>query len=358
MCCKRICLPGESTAIQTAIHQPLKWDDLLVAANALEVTHVVWWSIKDLDRSRIPNPIVRKLQLNFQENSARNMLLSDRLLSICRTLQEQGIVFVPVKGLILADQVFPNRDLRRLNDLDILVQRNSVGQAVEVLKQNGMSLIGKESVADSDLLKGRDVGLGGTLKGFAYTLELHWKFKDKFLNLREDLLWSNLVELDWNGIKLQVFSPELTLLHLVHHLHYHGFPLKILIDVAAALRTYNGVLNWTKILQWAEECKMRWNLYLALESVSSFFEQPYPVEALALRDQFQSHRKWLFKLLKERSWYFSNFAARIHSNPHVLNFFSAFFTEGSYLSLLILLGRGAFTKARNRFSMSSIACEL
>ena len=347
--CKRVCEPSETVALQTIIDRPINWDELLTAARVREVLHVVWWSTKDLNRSHMPEHVADKLELDFKQNSARNMLLSERLLSICRTFQKYEVPFVPVKGLILADQVFPDRDLRRLKDLDILVQRNSVQHAAKILIENGMSMKDKDSFQENDFSTERDVVFGGTIKGFEYAVELHWKFKDKFLRLREDLLWSNLIEFTWNGLKIQIFSPGLTLLHLVHHLHYHGFTLKILIDVAATLRTYDRVLNWDQILQWAEECGMSWNLYLALECVSSFFEQPYPVEALGLRNQFQDYRKWLFSLLTQRGWYFSDFAAHIHSNPHLTNIFAAFFMEGSYAALLKVLSRGVITKAQNQF---------
>ena len=344
-CCKRLLKTEETTVLQKLIRMDVNWNDLLNDARSLEISPILWWAFKDLDLSSIPQDITDQFRFEYKENFARNMVLSDRLAWLCRTFEDNAIPFVPVKGLILADQTFPSEALRSLCDLDVLIRPESLSKAVQILSQNGLLLAGRDSLFDVDLDKHRDVQFVGALKGFDYVLELHWKFKDTFIKLQQDVVWNNLVDYEWNGLKLRVFSPELTLLHLIHHLHYQGFTLKILMDVAATLKTYESSLDWDQVLRLADNFKMKWCVYLALECACSLMDQPYPDGAFILKSEFHKHRKWMLKLLSAEGWYFRRLAYAIQSYSYLRALFSVFFTDGSYLTILKLLTRRALWKA-------------
>jgi Uncharacterised nucleotidyltransferase len=323
----------------------VNWNHLLSEARSLEISPILWWAFKDLDVSPVPQDVVAQFKLEYKQNFARNIVLADRLAWLCRTFNENAIPFVPVKGLILADQTFPSEGLRSLCDLDVLIQPESLSKAVQILSQNGLSLSGTDLIYEVDLEKQRDLKFVGTLKGFDYVLELHWKFKDTFLKLQQDVVWNNLVDYEWSGLKLRVFSPELTLLHLIHHLHYQGFTLKILMDVAATLKTYESSLDWDQVLRLADSFKMKWCVYLALECASRLIDHPYPAGAFKLKSEFHKHRQWMLDLLCEQGWCFRRLAYSIQSYSYLRALFSAFFTDGNYLTLLKLLARRALWKA-------------
>ena len=340
-CCKRFIKTEERTVLQKLIKTDVNWNDLLNEARSLEIIHLLWWAFKDLDLSSIPQDITGQLKFDYKQNFARNVVLSDRLAWLCRTFEENAIPFVPVKGLILAAQTFPSDALRSLCDLDVLIQPENLHKAFQILSKQGLSLVGRDSLFDVDLDKHRDVQFVGSLKGFDYVLELHWKFKDTFLRLEQDVVWNNLVDYEWNGQRLLAFSPELTLIHLIHHLHYQGFTLKILMDVAATLKTYESSLDWDKVLKLSNNFKMRWCVYLALECACRLIDQSYPDGALDLKSEFQKHRKWMLNLLSDEGWYFRRLAYTIQSYSYLRTLFSVFFTDGTYLTILKLLARRA-----------------
>jgi hypothetical protein len=348
-CCKRLIKTDERTVLQELISRDVNWNDLLNEARSLEISPLLWWAFKDLDLSFVPQDVVTQLKFEYKQNFARNIVLSDRLAWLCRTFEGNDIPFVPIKGLILSDQTFPSEALRSLCDLDVLIQPENLNKAVEILTRNGLLLAENDSHFAVDLDKQRDIKFVGAMKGFDYVLELHWKFKDTFLKLEQDVVWSNLVDYKWNGLKLRVFSPELTLIHLIHHLHYQGFTLKILMDVAATLKSYQSLLDWEQVLRLANTFKMKWCVYLALKCASDLIDHPFPEGASGLKFEFQKHRRWMLRLLCDERWYFKRLAYAIQSYSYLRALFSVFFTDGNYLTLLKLLARRALWKASSKW---------
>lgn len=92
-------------------------------------------------------------------------------LRLVSALDRAGIPAVPLKGALLADDIFDHAGLRHTNDIDLLVDRHDLSRALEELERQGWELA---SPGLSDglpvlhyVLKQRNPGMP--------TLELHWR---------------------------------------------------------------------------------------------------------------------------------------------------------------------------------------
>ena len=337
--------------IVTILEKDLDWPAFLKETLFCDLAPLIWRSLSPY-HSLIPRTVSAVLLEHSRMTVARNLFLSRELEVLCELFVRHGIRFVPVKGIILAEIVYGSQDLREMIDLDILVFPQDLSMAVGVLEAAGFQPhAGKEAGA------GRDVYLQGR-NSVPYSLELHWKFKDSFLRLPIKGLWSDLTKYTWRGRDLQVFSPELTLVHLTHHLHYEGYPLKILVDVAETLRANQEILNWSKILKMVREWRMERNFGLALQAVSSVLKYAFPEPAAHLKSIFPE-RSWLTGRVTEERWYFNKTIYRFRSNNYLRAAYSSFFIDGTnrdwtkvFLQRLFHSASARLKRATNRRSQN------
>ncbi len=325
----------------------VEWNLLIKRATQLELMPLVSYHLRKSYASLVPENIYEQLTQQYYQNLTRNLLLSEELAAMMNLVEDQGMPIIPVKGIILSETVFGNPGLRQMCDLDVLIRREHVARAVELLKSRGFDLIGRLPSGADDFERRRDATLVRTVGKMPIVVEMQWKFKDTFFRLPEEAMWSHLTEYSWKGKRIRIFSPELTLLHLVHHLNYHAYPLKILIDIAETLRAYNDVLNWDKLWRMAVQWKLARNTCVAFECVRHVLHGPVPDSVLAEARRLGGKRVWLTPVTCREEWFFSQRAAMIQSQGHLRTAFSVLFLDGTMFSLLQTLFRRALgTKAR------------
>jgi hypothetical protein len=76
---------------------------------------------------------MRQLQEHFYRNLAHNLRLDAELAALLDHFQKYGIPAIPYKGPALATSIYGNLALRTFGDLDILIQKEDVQSAVELM---------------------------------------------------------------------------------------------------------------------------------------------------------------------------------------------------------------------------------
>ncbi len=116
---------------------PLDWGLLLEQARAHRLLPLLYWHWKRSLRLSFPAEIAHELDDRFRANVARSLLLVRDLADIVDLLGRHGIPVVPFKGPALAESLYGNAALRECVDLDILIRRRDVPEAIRTLVSAG-----------------------------------------------------------------------------------------------------------------------------------------------------------------------------------------------------------------------------
>ena len=121
----------------------------------------------------VPSEALAQFRRDYQENAARNVLLADELASIIKTLSDSGVDAINFKGPALAIAAYGDLSLRRFIDLDLIVRRNDVASAIEVLSALGYAPAGDLDPQHQSMLLEHQHNLQFT-RG-RIIVELHWQ---------------------------------------------------------------------------------------------------------------------------------------------------------------------------------------
>jgi hypothetical protein len=264
---------------------------------------------------RIPANVRQILRRANFTTAASNLLLYGELTRILAALQPEKAlptadsrrVAVVLKGADLAMTAYPSIALRPMCDLDLLLPRPRLDEAVRTLEHLGYQKIGPEIAAGHDLLTAHAVPMVGG-PGRSVMVELHWRLVASEMDRRSPALdwfwtqtepWCNgdrsSIESGNDGdgkVALPTFffhlTPTAHLLYLAAHLALqHGTAQSRLLwfyDIDLLVTLYGDRIDWDELLHRARE--LRWNLTLltALTTTGERFGTAYPrgfLEAIA-----------------------------------------------------------------------------
>jgi Uncharacterised nucleotidyltransferase len=86
---------------------------------------------------RAAKAVLKQLQDYYLSNSLQNMRLAGELLGLLEVLEAQNIPAVPYKGPVLAAFAYSNLRLREFADINVLVRKEEVIRAQELLLAEG-----------------------------------------------------------------------------------------------------------------------------------------------------------------------------------------------------------------------------
>jgi hypothetical protein len=226
---------------------------------------------KDL-AGQVSRPCLDKLNQIYNSNLYRNMVISGEQSQILSVFSQRGIANIPLKGTILAEVLFENLALRRVTDIDILINHSDMVQAGSLLEGMGYRQLEMQGTWDHPF---HDVPYYKKKK-FPLFVELHWDLADrKLMAVAEQEIWRRAQPMQLQGITTKVLSPEDNLLYLAHHLSkQETYLLKFLADIAELLKKYGGVLDWDYIIESARSWQIEYAVYFSLRRVKDLLAVP------------------------------------------------------------------------------------
>ncbi len=178
------------------ITEEFDWTHFLdLANNRHRVIGPVFKSLKQVNPPWIPYEAWFQLRKKYKANTISLMKKIRELLNILNTLAKDGIQALPIKGPILGYQIYGDFLTRSCNDLDILLPKTQLLDALIILKSldyKHIQVYRKTSVKQFEyylntahhiLLENKNTGI---------KVELHWRpFDVKIPSLEFDQLWEN-----------------------------------------------------------------------------------------------------------------------------------------------------------------------
>lgn len=231
------------------------WDDLPAQAELHGMAPLLWHHIQQAGLS-IPAKTAQMLKGLYLRSRIYNDIYTQVLLEIMSLFEHAGIRAQVLKGLALAYEYYPDPALRPFNDIDLLLKRDDVLPALDLLADAGFQiasphatfgLIPKELKVDAPL---RD--------GIRAHIELH-HYDERQRSKRDNALDTEFMGFDLPSHSLLIRDcvihvPASTdtlnylLRHLVRHL-FEGTPakpmqLKWVADIVSLVERHVNTWDW------------------------------------------------------------------------------------------------------------------
>ena len=241
------------------------------------VAPLLYRALNDTCPQAVPQDVLDQLQSRFRANGRRNLLLTGELLGLLRTLKAKGIPAVPYKGPILAVHAYGNLALREFGDLDVLIHKDNIPKAKDVMASLGYRQLEELTGAQEEAyLRSQCEYIFTNDRGTI--VELHWALVPRKItfSLDPEDLWTRLEAIDLGGATVPTFSPEDTLLILCVHGSKHRWKrLAWVCDVAETINAHPS-MDWKRILAQAVELRGERMLFMGLFLANDLLGAPLP----------------------------------------------------------------------------------
>ena len=234
----------------------------------------------------IAGQFLQNIRVEFIRTLVTNERNFTELREIAKAFCAVGIKTLLLKGSHLAQYIYQNIGLRPMIDIDILVKKEDLHKAGQLLVRMGYVYPElSQGVYDSFKVSKDARGQAGLLEYYKTdhhhlhpfrnskginNLDIHWTLVPPSLPLDIDTegLWNRAQSKKYNDTDVLILSPEDILLHLSLHTSYRDkfkiYALRSLCDITAAINYYDNRIDWEELNVRARKWKVDKFLYLTL----------------------------------------------------------------------------------------------
>lgn len=276
---------GPAAAARVRDLPPPTWDEILGIALRHGVAPLLHRALQSGGGlAELPDHVRAHLEQERRATALDNLRNYGQFRRIARALRERDIPVIALKGLHLAELVYRDISLRPMADLDILVPRSQLGQAVATLR-------GLDYGFDEDLSGAANAmldikcNIGLAHRDVDVWLEVHWSLgepPERYTAVLE-AVWRSAVPARLGDADALVMSPEFLLLHVCAHLacnHTFAFSLRALCDIAEIVRQHPAI-DWTVVVDHGRRHGWGRGVAAALRLASDHLGAAVPADALA-----------------------------------------------------------------------------
>lgn len=260
------------------------WQDLYDLSVKHSLSSAFYDRLTSLRFKNIPPEIISKFKNMYIANLRRNLFLEKELLSVLHHLKEADIPAIPLKGTALARYIHGDVALRNAScDLDLLVHREKVNRAEEIFAQTGYRLSGHGRSAEFWHNYRKEIMFQKkTSEVNSLLLDLHWDFRNKFVNTHIRDFWLNAGEVELGGNRILMPSNEDLFIYLVLTAvsDVDFVQLKYLYDVHALVMRFGKTIDWKKVINRVLGLGLKTALYFTFFLSKDLFGTDIPDAAL------------------------------------------------------------------------------
>lgn len=246
---------------------PRDWTALLPTLRSQRMRPLAFWVVRKLGLSP-PAEIEEELRSAFYSASLRYERLRGALLEIGHAFSARGISALALKGMALAEQVYPDPACRPMEDIDLLVKPEHLAAASELFVALGYA---DKSFGIEDFLNpesGIDVDLHAEPLNAT-----HLPIRRKAWSPDLDAWWDRAQPLFPTDTRLRRLDPLDHFIYLCHHawLH-HGLKKPIgLLDLCLIFRNLEAARNDDRLSELRATRSAHRGLWYALAACDAHF---------------------------------------------------------------------------------------
>ena len=260
--------------IKGVISLLLNWEEVLASAFWHGIAPLLYNNLKDIQEGHlIPREVMDQLRTAYHGNLARNMYLYAELKRILETFCDKGVKVIVLKGAALAKTVYGDIGLRPMGDIDLLVKREDLPHAENIMSGLGYRFQGN---MPPEWYRENHQHISYIHPEKNIPVEIHWHIVNKshpfrIRNLGTDIIerwWEGAQNIEFSGSKALMLCPEDLILHLCLHFIKHRFlsqnknfnggfssrgALIQMCDIFQTLKHYRDVIHWVRLKHEAEK---------------------------------------------------------------------------------------------------------
>lgn len=279
-CARTRMVPEIAEQIRKITAGPLDWDIVLSDATENSVGPLLELNLRAVAPDLAPAATLEQLKIAYRANTVRCLFLAAELHKILELFRSAGIVAIPYKGPVLAEQAYGNLTLRDFDDLDIIVPQRDLMKAHEVMLELGYRtrfpwILSKDS--KTALVPGEYNYRDEKRRA---VVELHTELTLRHFPVAPDIDWfaERLVKVTVAGKEVPTFSPEDLLLALCVHGSKDFWERIAWIGDVAELIQRHADLDWDEAFRTAESLRVERMVHLGLALAGDLLQAPMPAE--------------------------------------------------------------------------------
>lgn len=264
------------TTIHDLLRHDLDWEHVLRAGAQNDILPLLYWRLNSGCAERVPPAVLKQLRAVFADVALRNLSLTNELIRLLALFDKHNLRSIPFKGPALALSLYGNLALRRIGDLDILVQKEDVGTVRRLMSAEGYRLQPEISADQEDTHLEFEEDFHFHREADDFHVEIHWAVIQKHLCRHADIrdVWHRVMASSVAGQPILAFLPEDLFIVLCIHGHKHDWKtLKLVADVAWMIEG-NQAVDWDVVLRRAQSLKQQHAVLMGCALAESLFGTP------------------------------------------------------------------------------------
>lgn len=254
---------------------PQAWDTIIKDAIAQRVgPNLFHWLNDSALRIQLPDHARQQLRQHIIQLTTWNLVLTNELHRILRTCQARRLPCIPLRGPVLADQLYGNDAIRQMDDLDLLVHYEDLSAIKEIFHHLGYAPHEHRS---------------GFQETYSYSLEFyhsrhgivvepHWTlaYPPASTGVAMGPVWSRSEQRRIHDIETTTLCHADLLVHLCLHLLHKGThtPLLWYYELDRLIRVSGDSLSWQVVIAQAREMGQAGLIAEVLGTVVHRFHSP------------------------------------------------------------------------------------
>jgi hypothetical protein len=302
--------PGasEEQEVRTRVAAPIDWNLFLAWVRRNRIAPLVYRNLRLVACPLVPDAVVLQLQSESMRNARRALMQIAEGARISRLLAAGGIRSMIVKGPVLAQLVYGDPTLRESEDIDLVVDPDSVPEVNRTLASAGYHRVIPDVNISRPLLEiyqRRRCQFAYYSETRDLSLELHWRLTSNPLLMPMDsaTLWGRSEQVRVAGASLSTLPDEDLFLYLcVHGSAHMWFRLKWLADIAALLQQLRSEVI-DRIANRARELGVERSFHQAVILAHWLMAAPVPMEALAKAHRDRAAKRLAIAGCRALNWH-------------------------------------------------------
>jgi hypothetical protein len=269
------------------------WPALSGRAEREGVSAVLFHNIKKYGLDELlPADTCRNLSEHYYTNLKRNLRIIGALREVLASLNEAGIPSLVLKGIALAECIYPDVAMRGMSDVDLLVRKSDLFRVDDRLSSLGYAAQDSSAARAVHNPAGYLASLEYLRQGpSSLNLHVHWHPVNSSVpaavfaeRIDVDGLWEQAVTVTVADSRSLMLRPEHQIIYLCEHALRigHSFDRLILVcDIHYTLKAFEHALDWDFVIEESRRFNLSRFVYHGLSIVKHHAPQAIPDACIA-----------------------------------------------------------------------------
>lgn len=277
---------------------PIPWDAVLERAGLARMAPLLYLALRSADPSRQPPPSAAgRLRSEYLQATLANTIICRECARLLERCRQARIPIVLLKGVALANSLYPDSAARALGDIDVLVHAEDLARMRDLILDSGYTVRPDLSEKFRDEFESAQTYVRTAEPSLVVDVHRHLFNVPYFReSIALDWFWDSTTPVRVEGQEGLMFGPTAQLLHLSGHyaFHHQTEGLRWLYDLVLLVVRHDAEISWAQALATARRFGLSRAVQYALADMGEVWGVPLSAEAqLALRQHRPSWRERL-----------------------------------------------------------------